>query len=159
MRSIWTAVLSTTDVHWCSSYLDICMVYYLRIAVSMMNTKCLSLWNTRSAKSNSIFIRCSFGVLQRMFTWLWLHMHIFMLKGLCTFCRTKKQNVHRFTLNLHKMWPTLKMSHMSPNAILSYGQIDVENVLKQNLKKISFFLFFIRSLVSWLTFRTLTFRQ
>ena len=97
---LWTAVLSTTDVHWCSSYLDICMVYYLRIAVSMMNTKCLSLWNTRSAKSNSIFIRCSFGVLQRMFTWLWLHVHIFMLKGLCTFCRTKKPKCPQIYIKL-----------------------------------------------------------
>ena len=25
------------------------------------------------------------------------------LKGVCTFCRRKKHNVHRFTLNLHSL--------------------------------------------------------
>ena len=39
------------------------LIYQLTIAVSMMNKKCLrSLSNTRSARSYSIFICCSFGV-------------------------------------------------------------------------------------------------
>ena len=47
----------------------------------------------------------------------------------------------------HSLYVThsVKMSQMSPIALLSYGQSNVENVK--------------RSVVAWLTFRTLTFRQ
>ena len=38
---------------------------------------------------------------------------------------------------------SVKMSHMSPNAILSYGQFNVENVINK-IKKIKIFLFLFK---------------
>ena len=50
----------------------------------------------------------------------------------------------------------VKMSQMSPNALLSYGQFNVENIFKMYFFYFIYY-YFLRSIFAWLTFRTLTF--
>ena len=52
----------------------------------------------------------------------------------------------------------VRMSQMSPNALLSNGQFNMEKKPEKKQTNKQFF-YFLRSVFAWLTFRTLTFKQ